>query len=253
MTQIDKANQFAKLHTLGNPVVLYNIWDAGSAKVVADNGALAIATGSWSVAEAQGYGDGEKIPLETLLQIISRIVASNNLPLTVDFEGGYAKEPSEITGNVGRLIETGAIGINFEDQIVGGSGIYAIDTQAKRIEGARAAGTQSGVPIFINARTDLFLKEPDQTKHASLVAEAKSRAAAYKAAGASGFFIPGLTDSALIEDICNTVDLPINVMMKSELGTIKDVAKLGAARISYGPAPYAEAMAKLGERFSSLA
>ncbi len=92
MSQSAKAKQYAALHVAGNPLVLYNIWDAGSAKAVADAGASAIATGSWSVAAAQGYGDGEKIPLQLLLDIAGRIVAATSLPVTIDFEGGYARE-----------------------------------------------------------------------------------------------------------------------------------------------------------------
>ncbi|MEO1611169.1 MAG: isocitrate lyase/phosphoenolpyruvate mutase family protein, partial [Pseudomonadota bacterium] len=119
MSQSEKAARFAALHREGDPVVLYNIWDAGGAKALAEAGAPAVATGSWSVAAAHGYGDGEAIPLDLVLTIVGRIAATVDIPLTVDFEGAYAVDPSEAAENVRKLIRAGAVGINFEDRIVG--------------------------------------------------------------------------------------------------------------------------------------
>jgi 2-methylisocitrate lyase-like PEP mutase family enzyme len=124
MNQAEKAKAFGALHRKGNPVVLYNIWDAGTAKAVTDAGAKALATGSWSVAAAQGYGDGEKIPLEALVAVTRQITAVNDLPLSVDFEGAYSTEPAGAAANVAKLIDAGAVGINFEDRVVGGSGLH---------------------------------------------------------------------------------------------------------------------------------
>src|SRR3977135_3020931 len=124
MNQKKKPAQFAKLHVKGNPVLLYNAWDAGSAKAIAKAGAKANATSSWSVAEAQGYQDGEDLPLEFAETIIARIVASVDLPVTIDFEGGYSEDDDRLAANVVRLIERGVIGINFEDRIVKGKGLY---------------------------------------------------------------------------------------------------------------------------------
>ena len=165
MTQSEKADHFTALHVPGDPLVLYNIWDAGSAKAIADAGTSAIATGSWSVAAAQGYPDGEKIPLDLLLGVAERIVLSTDLPVTVDFEGGYARAPGQLAENILRLIETGAVGLNFEDQIVGGDGLYETGEQADRIAAIRQMAQQTKVALFINARTDLFLKEKDASKH----------------------------------------------------------------------------------------
>ena len=125
--QNKKAQDFAALHVPGNPLVLYNIWDAGSAAALAKAGAVAVATGSWSVAEAQGYGDGEQLPLSHLVQIVERIAQTVDVPLSVDFEGGYAIGGAELTENVARIVAAGAVGINFEDQIVGGTGLYPIE------------------------------------------------------------------------------------------------------------------------------
>lgn len=247
MTYSERARAFAALHNPGTPLVLYNIWDAGSAAALAKAGAQALATGSWSVAAAQGYGDGEDIPLALLLQIVTRITATCDLPLTVDFEGGFAQTPDSLTQNARSLVETGAVGVNFEDQIIGGVGLYSVAEQARRIAAMRAANAD----YFINARTDLFLKEPDTEKHAGLVDHALERAEAYADAGASGFFVPGLTDATLISGITAGTRLPVNVMMRGGM-SLSDMAKVGVARASYGPAPFAKAMKHLAEAFAGL-
>ena len=155
MTQTQKAKAFLALHTNGDPVVLYNVWDAGSAKAVAEAGAKAIATGSWSAAASQGYEDGQNMPLDVALGAVARIVRSTDLPVTVDFEGGFATHPDDVARNVASLLQIGAIGLNFEDQIVGGEGLYDKSTQAARIAAVRLAADHADVPAVINARTDL--------------------------------------------------------------------------------------------------
>src|ERR1700726_2608652 len=155
MNQTDKAKRFAELHVKGAPLLLYNAWDAGSAKSVLAAGAQAIATSSWSVAEAQGYRDGEAIPIELAEQVIRRIAATIDVPVSVDFEGGYTEDDGELAGNISRLLELGVIGINFEDRVVKGSRLYDIDRQARRLEAIPKAAEQKGVVLFINARTDL--------------------------------------------------------------------------------------------------
>ncbi len=138
--------------------------------------------------------------------------------------------------NVRRLLELGAIGQNFEDQIVGGSGIYDIPDQAARLGAVREAADTLNIPAFINARTDLFLKAAPEA-HADLMDQAIARSAAYAAAGADGFFVPGLTDKTLINQICAASALPVNTMTDG-LTDCRDMAALGVARISFGPAPY---------------
>lgn len=251
MTQVEKAKYFKSLHVAGTPLVLYNIWDAGGAKTLADAGAVACATGSWSVAAAHGFDDGETIPLDFVLQIVERIAQSVDLSLSVDFEGGYATDPDDITTNARRVITAGAVGVNFEDQVVKGAGLYASDIQATRIAAVRRAADLENMPLFINARTDLFLKS-DSADHAGLVDDAIERAAAYTRAGADGFFIPSLTHPDLIERICRDVAVPVNVMMTGDLTSITDVAALGVARASYGPNPYFKAMSDLTARFNAI-
>ena len=119
------------MHVAGDPVLLYNAWDAGSAKAIVEAGASAIASSSWSVAEAQGFRDGEELPLEVAEQIIARIAATVDVPVTADFEGGYSEDDVELADNAARLFETGVIGINFEDRVVKGAGLYELDRQAE--------------------------------------------------------------------------------------------------------------------------
>jgi 2-methylisocitrate lyase-like PEP mutase family enzyme len=146
---------FAALHVPGDPVVLYNIWDVGSAFAVVAAGAKALATGSHPVADANGWPDGQNVPIDFALANAKRIVDAVAVPLTVDFESAYAVEPSEAGANVARLAATGAVGCNFEDQVIGGEGVHPLDQQVRRIKAIRAA---VGDDFFINARTDLVLK-----------------------------------------------------------------------------------------------
>jgi 2-methylisocitrate lyase-like PEP mutase family enzyme len=242
--QSQKYRSFAALHVPGTPVILYNIWDTGSARIVAEAGARAIATGSASVAGAQGFGDGESLPVGLALANAARIVAAVDLPLTVDFEGGYAVEPAGVAANMSRLAATGAIGCNVEDQVVGGEGLHPIADQAARLAAARQA---VGADFFINARTDIFLQAKADTHDAAKVDAALERARAYADAGASGFFVPGLADLALLEKLCAASPLPVNFMAWPGTPPAAEIAATGIARISHGPFPWRLAMAALKE------
>ena len=244
MTRNDKASQFAALHRPGDPVILYNAWDAGSAKAVAEAGAKAIATGSASVAAAHGFHDAEALPLDLAIANAARVVAAVELPVTIDFEGGYAVDAEPLSANMARLAASGAIGCNFEDQIVGGEGLHPIDKQAERIRAVRAA---VGPDFFINARTDIFLKAKADSHDAAKVDAALERARTYAEAGASGFFAPGLADLALLERLCAASPLPVNFMAFPGAPAAAEVAAAGVARISHGPFPYRLAMKALKE------
>ena len=245
MHQSAKAARFAALHVKGAPLLLYNAWDAGSAQAILDAGAQAIATSSWAVAEAQGYRDGEAIPVELVEQIVARIAGTIDVPVTVDFEGGYSDDDQVLAANVFRLLALGVVGMNFEDRVVKGVGLYAVDRQAHRIAAIRDAADKQGVNLFINARTDVFLGQ--QGNPAQSVGDALERAKAYASAGASGFFIPGLQDAALIGRICDGTALPVNVMVMDGVPSNERLSTLGVARISYGPIPYISAMKALKE------
>jgi len=249
-SQSAKADQFRALHVKGDPVILYNIWDAGSAKAVAEAGATAVATGSAPVAMTNGFGDGQQIPLDLVLANIGRIVATVDLPVTMDFEGAYSADPTEGAANLVRGIEAGAIGFNFEDQIVGGEGLHEMAVQAERIQAARAACDATGVRAFINARTDIFLKAmaAKQAATQEMLDQAIARADAYAAAGADGFFVPGLMNIDMIEKLCAKVDLPVNIIALPGAPANTDLAAAGVARISYGPVPYRQMTAWLTEQ-----
>lgn len=237
-SQIEHARTFQALHVKGDPVVLFNIWDPGSAKIVAGAGAKAIATGSWPVAAAFGYPDGEKIPLDLALDNIRRVVAAVDLPVSMDIEGGYGVEPETVGRTVARVIEAGAVGFNLEDQVVGGSGLHDIEPQVRRVAAAVQAVKASGVPAHVNARTDLFLKtKPDQHDD-KLVDQAIERARAYEGAGADGFFAPGLADERLIDRLVSSVALPVNIIALPGVPPRQRLAEIGVARISYGPVPW---------------
>jgi 2-methylisocitrate lyase-like PEP mutase family enzyme len=246
-SQQDKAAAFHALHVKGDPVVLFNIWDAGSAKAVEKAGAKALATGSRSVAGALGFDDGEAIPLEAVIANVSRIVAASELPVTLDFEGAYARSPEDVAINVAKVLETGVIGFNFEDQIVGSAELYTIPDQAARIAAIAKASAANGVNAFINARTDIFLKAPRDTHNSDMAEHAIARCLAYADAGASGFFIPGLFDEALIAQIVDASPLPINVMMFPDMASKAKLAAIGVSRISHGPFPWFHAMAFVEE------
>ena len=251
MSQAEKATRLMSLHQKGNPLVLYNIWDAAGAKAVAEAGAPAVATGSWSVAAAHGYDDGEAIPLDFGLRIVERICASVDVPVTVDFEGGYATDPNEVAENVRMVIHAGAAGINFEDRVVKGEGLHPISAQTARIRAIKAVAADEGIPLVLNARTDLFLGT-DPASHESHVAEALEREAAYAEAGANCFFVPGLTDARLISEVTEKASLPVNVMMMGDLKSIKEIASLGVSRASYGPGPFFEFLANLKKAYTAI-
>src|SRR5262245_56997360 len=165
---------FAALHVPGDPVILYNIWDVGSALAVVAAGAKALATGSHPVADANGWPDGQNIPIDFALANAARIADAVELPLTVDFEGAYSIDPEQGAQNAARLKQAGAVGCNFEDQVVGGEGIHSLELQVRRISAIRNV---VGADFFINARTDLFLKT--QTYDDALIDQVVERGKAF--------------------------------------------------------------------------
>jgi 2-methylisocitrate lyase-like PEP mutase family enzyme len=241
--QVTKATTFKDLHVPGQPIILFNAWDAGSAKAVAASGAKAIATGSWSVAAAHGFDDGEHMPFDLAIANLERIVAATDLPVTIDLESGYGADSEAVGATVGRAVQAGAIGYNIEDGFREATLREASD-QAARLKGAKGAADRFGVPAFLNARTDVFLiASADQ--HESLVAEALERGRVYADAGADGFFVPGLADERLIARVVEGSPLPVNIMAGARTPPAARLAELGVARISHGPGPYRMVMKAL--------
>ncbi|OYY89937.1 MAG: phosphonomutase [Sphingomonas sp. 28-66-16] len=237
----DKFTTFTKLHVPGDPLILFNVWDAGSAAAVERAGAKAVATGSWSVAAAHGFADAESLPLDLALANAARVVAAITLPVSIDFEGGYATDPVRTAAHVAALAATGAIGCNLEDQVIGARprALHPRADQAARIRAIRQA---VGPKFFLNARTDIFLAAPADVHDAAMLDAAIERAYAYADAGANGFFVPGLIDLSLLEKICKRSPLPVNFMAFAGAPSAAQVAQTGIARISHGPGPYRLAM-----------
>jgi len=184
---------------------------------------------------ANGFGDGQEVSLDLALANAGRIAKAVDLPLTVDFEGGYSEDFRELTDHGRRLAETDAIGCNFEDQIVGTDELYAIADQQQRIAALRAG---VGGDFFINARTDLFLKAKPEAHDAGLAEAAIERGRAYAQAGVNGYFIPGLASLELVERIVNAIPIPVNAMWLPGGPTRAEWASAGIARVSHGPFPY---------------
>lgn len=251
MSQQDKAELFNALHIAGEPLILFNVWDAGSAKTVAQASASAIATGSWSVAAAHGYPDGEALPLDLALANLARIVAAVDLPVSIDLERGYGDDPAAVGRTVAKAIAAGAIGCNLEDS-KDGHQFYDIREQSERLRAARNAAEAAGLRFFINARVDLFLRSPASTHDRSLLEQALERAVAYIEAGASGIFVPGLADSALIGAFCKASPKPVNIMAAPGVPPAEELSTLGVARISHAGGPYRRIMRVLEDEARAI-
>lgn len=239
----DRAATFRRLHVPGRPLVLFNAWDAGSARAIAKAGAVAIATGSWSIAAAHGYPDGEKLPLELAIANLARIVAATPaLPVTVDLESGYGADPESVGRTVAAASAAGAIGCNIEDSYPADGKLRPVAEQTARLAAARRA---AGAAFFINARTDVFFATTADAHDETTVAQALERAKAYAAAGADGLFVPGLACEDLIASLVRQSPLPVNVMVGGASPSNARLAQLGVARISHGPGPYIAMMGQL--------
>ena len=231
--QATKAKQFKALHTPGTPLILFNVWDAGSAKAVTAANAQAIATGSWSVAAAHGLDDGEQLSLQLAIANLERIVAVTELPVSIDVESGY-EDPAY---TIAQTIKAGAIGCNVEDSFPSNGMLRDVAEQAARIQAARAAANALGVDYFINARTDVFFQKGDGRPDSERLQCVIERAKTYATAGANGIFVPGLTDLKLVAQLTAQSPLPVNLMLSDSASQLA-YAQAGAARLSYGPTPY---------------
>jgi methylisocitrate lyase len=241
--QTRKAEQFRTLHIPGKPLVLFNIWDAGSAKAVAASGAKAIATSSWSVANANGFSDGEQTPLALAIENLRRIIGATDLPVTIDLESGYG-DASEVVGEtIGLAIDAGAVGCNLEDSFPANGKLRKTIDQVDRIRRTRKTADAADVPFFINARTDVFFQRPPTEHDDAMIVEAIERARAYAEAGADGLF-----DITLISRLAEASPLPLNIMVGDGTSPLRVLAEHGVARVSYGPGPYLMAMKALEER-----
>jgi 2-methylisocitrate lyase-like PEP mutase family enzyme len=223
----DKAKTLRQLHEDPELLLVVNVWDAITAKVVAETpGTKALATASHSIAAAHGYPDGENIPRDEMIAAVGLIArVAGDLPVTADLEAGYG-DPG---GTVARAIEVGIVGANLEDQM------KPLADAVKAVEAAVAAGEKAGVPFVLNARTDAFLKPGDRDPEAVL-AEAITRGKAFLEAGASNFFVPGKLDETQVGRLVEALG-PRRINLIGVPGSISlaSAQKLGVARVSYGP------------------
>lgn len=233
----DVIKQFAELHQPGEPLILYNIWDAGSSRVAVRAGAQAVATGSLSVAGAQGFDDGEQLPFDFALTNAKHIVAAVDVPVSIDLETGYGDDASAVGTNARVMKEAGVAGLNIEDQDLSAGGLRDVAVQADRIKAAADTG------LFVNARTDIFIQTPVENHDEIRVQAVLERCRAYADKGAGSFFIPFAVDEKIIAMVCEQAPLPVNVMIMPNSPSLERLAELGVARISYGPGPWMAAMA----------
>lgn len=233
ITQQNKAELFRSLHAERAPLVLANAWDAASARLVEEAGAAAVATTSAGVAWSLGAADGNALDRKLAIELIARVVAAVDLPVTADIESGFAENPDGVGETIGLVLDAGAIGVNIEDGV--GPALRPVEEQVARIAAARAAADAAQIPLFINARTDPFLR-PVHDEPAERLRDAIARAAAYAEAGADGIFVPGTTDVAVISELAKNIDRPLNVLAGPGAPTVAELAEAGAARISLGAA-----------------
>jgi 2-methylisocitrate lyase-like PEP mutase family enzyme len=250
-TQRAKAEAFRAMHDRSRILVLPNAWDAMSARVIEEAGARAIATTSAGVAFSVGYPDGEAIPRDEMIAAIARIARVVTLPVSADIESGFAHDAREVAETVRRVIDAGAVGINLEDQVHDGShSLYDLDEAVKRVRAAREAADSAGVPIVINARTDVYLLgigEPDtRFEHAI------RRANAYRKAGADCLFLPAVSRRADIERIVPALDGPLNLLAFPGIPTIPELERLSVARLSVGTQLTLGAMSALKKTVAEL-
>lgn len=226
----DRALAFRSLHVPGRPLILPNAWDIPSARLVADVGAGAVATTSAGVAWALGAADGDRLDRERALRAVAEIAGAVRVPVTADIESGYAEDPEGVAGTVRAVLAAGAVGVNIEDALHGtGRGpLRPAGEQAERIAAARAAADAAGVPLFVNARVDTFLRG------AGGVDATLERAAAYLAAGADGIFVPGTVDPGTVKELADGIHAPLNVMAGPGAPPAGELAALGVARVSVG-------------------
>lgn len=248
---MDLARRAEKLRTLhhgSEPLLLPNVWDVASARAVAEAGFPVIATSSHAVAASLGFPDSDSIPAEAAFAAIARVAASVELPLTADLEAGYQLPAAEL---VERLLAAGAVGCNLEDTDHHGPNVLVpMERQAERLRAVREASAAAGVPVVINARIDVFLREPGDPE--SRLPEALRRGKAYLAAGADCLYPIGLTDHRAIETFVREVGAPVNIWLRPDGPSRDELARMGVARISLAAGLFRLAMAEVQRALADL-
>ncbi|MFE1871928.1 isocitrate lyase/phosphoenolpyruvate mutase family protein [Streptomyces sp. NPDC059496] len=221
-----KAEAFAALHTPAAPLALANAWDVASARIVAAAGAPAVATTSAGVAWSLGSPDGDALARDRALDLIARVVAAVPVPVTADIEGGFGGGATAVGETVTGVLSAGAVGINIED------GHRDPAEQIERLAAARAAADAAGVPLYINARIDTYLRGFGED--ATRLDDTLARAAAYLRAGATGVFVPGVLDPDTVAELAKGIDAPLNILLGPDAPTVAAFGALGVSRVSLG-------------------
>jgi len=247
--QREKAETLRALHRAPELLVLVNVWDVVSARTVAGQpGCGALATASWAVAAAHGYPDGEAIPLELVLATLSRIAGASDLPVTVDLERGYG----DVAATVRAAVEHGAVGSNLEDST--GDRAAPLRPRAdavQQVAAAVGAGGDAGVPLVVNARTDVYLRAQDGADPGALLDEAVERGRGFLAAGADCVFVPGVADAAVIGELVGALG-SVSVLARPDFPPLAELERLGVRRVSFGPGPLGVASAALARAAAEL-
>jgi len=247
-TQLQKAELLNALHVPGEPLIVTNVWDAITAKIVADvPGVKALATASHSISNARGLQDGEGLSVDEAIIAASIIAGAVDKPVSADFEKGYSGDAAGVRKNVRRLIEeSGIVGINIEDSIGAPKAPqFDIDTAVARVAAARAGADDSQIPLVINARVDTLAGGGDWD-------EAVARANAYLGAGADVIFFLGLTDEDKVSRAIEQVNGRISVIGAPGLVPLKRLADLGISRVSFGPGTLGLTLAALQSAATTL-
>jgi 2-methylisocitrate lyase-like PEP mutase family enzyme len=239
-----KAQDLLALHRGGDVLVLPNVWDVASARIVEEAGYGAVATTSAGIAFSLGYPDGQKIPRQEMFAAIARIARAVKVPVTADVESGYGSGPDAAKSTALAVIEAGAVGINLEDGPgESGSPLADLAAQVEKIRAVRAGAASAGVPIVLNARTDVYLLQVGDPS--SRYDETVRRLSAYRDAGADCVFAPGLRDSSTIKRLAADVKCPLNILAGPGSPSIEELRALGVARVSLGSGPMRAAMGTL--------
>ncbi|MFJ7588845.1 isocitrate lyase/phosphoenolpyruvate mutase family protein [Streptomyces sp. NPDC097617] len=221
-----KATAFAALHTPTTPLALANAWDVAGARIVEATGAPAIATTSAGVAWSLGSPDGDALARDRALDLVARVVCAVSVPVTADIEGGFGADPAAVGETVTGVLAAGAVGINIED------GHRDPAEQIERLAAARAAADAAGVPLYINARVDTYLRGFGES--ATRLDDTLARAAAYLRAGATGIFVPGVLDPDTVAELAKGIDAPLNILLGPGAPTVAAFGALGVSRVSLG-------------------
>jgi 2-methylisocitrate lyase-like PEP mutase family enzyme len=235
-----KAEAFRAMHVGGTPLVLPNAWDAVSAKLFEAAGCKALATTSAGIAYALGWPDGERIPRDAMVAAVGRIVRAVDVPVTADMEAGFAKDVEGLAETVRAIIDVGAIGLNIEDSEKETKQLYDIPLAVERVRAVRSAAERAGIPLVINARSDVFLLGVgDPSERVGLAA---ARLNGYRRAGADCLFVPGVRDAETIGALVRAVEGPLNVLVGPGTPPVAELQRLGVARVTIGPAAAHAAM-----------